>query len=237
MVAGPGAISYSTRKMERRAMQALLKRISTFTAALREGAAAFMRGAGWDCSPVRRIRAELVDYPEGKERNRRLIIFFAALCVFDYMAYSYHTDKNLFDIFPSIPSLGSQVSAPVFFPSLDGTTIVEEMRTIPLFEEEEKTARSLFEAVVQGRRFANTAAAVPVEMILRNVWIRRGPKGAPSVCVFDIEPVMAPPGTGVVRNSEALFRQALEKTVKRNIPGVERVLVLEKGAESRLWEF
>lgn len=237
MVAGPRAISYSTRMTERRAMQALLKRITTLAAALREGAAAFMRGAGWDCSPVRRIRAELVDYPKGKERNRRLIVFFAALCVFDYMAYSYHTDKNLFDIFPPIPSLGSQMRAPVFFPSLDGSTIVQEMRMIPRFEEEENTARCLFETVVEGRRFANTAAAVPVEMILRNVWIRRGPKGAPSVCVFDIEPVMVAPGAEVIKNSEALFRQALEKTVRRNIPGVERVLVLEKGVESRLWEF
>jgi hypothetical protein len=237
MVAAPRAIAYSTLVTERRSMQALLKRITIRAAALREGAAAFMRGAGWDCSPVKRIRAELVDYPAGKERNRRLIIIFAALCIFDYIAYSYHTDKNLFDIFPSIPSLGGQVKASVFFPSLDGAAIVEEKRMIPRFDNEEKTARCLFETVVEGRSYANTAAAVPVEMILRKVWIRRGAKGAASVCVFDIEPVMVAPGARVIRNSETLFREALEKTVKRNIPGVGTVLLLEKGAASRLWEF
>ncbi|MBN2077660.1 MAG: hypothetical protein JW838_01755 [Spirochaetes bacterium] len=218
-------------------MHALLQTIASRVAALKDGTAAFFRGAGWDCSPVKSIREELVDYPEGRERNRRLIIFFAVLFIFDYVAYSYHTDTNLFAIFPSIPSTGSQRTASIYFPSLDGTTIVEEKRTIPCFDDEEKTAQCLFETVVEGRRYANTAAAVPAELLLRKVWIRRGAKGAGGVCVFDIEPVEIASDADVIKNSEALFRQALEKTVKKNMPGMETVLVLEKGAASRLWEF
>ena len=216
-------------------MKGILRTVSSRAAALREGARGFLRGTGWECSSVRRVREELLDYPAGRERNRRLIILFAAIFIFDYAAYSYHTEKNVFDIFPSIPSLGSRRAVTVYLPSLDGATIDEETRTIPDFTDDEQTAKSLFESVVEGRLYENTSTVVPAELFLRKVWIRRD-KGGRGVCVFDIEPVRLAPGASVIENSEALFRRALETTVRKNVPGIDSVLVLEKGAPSLLWE-
>ncbi len=218
-------------------MNTLFAKLSVRVRALKSGAAAFWRGLGWDFPQVRKIRAELIDYPEGTERNRRLIIFFAALFIIDYLAYSYHTDKNIFDIFPSIPSLDSHVSVSVYLPSLDGESIVDEKRMIPRYNSDEKTAKLLFETVVQGRLRANTTAAVPAELFVRKVWIRREGKGTQGLCVFDIEPVRLAPGATVIKNSEALFMRALEKTITENIPTVGGVMILEKGAlNASLWE-
>ena len=40
-----------------------------------------------------------------KERNRVLIILFSLLLIIDYFMICLHIEKNIFDIFPSIPLL------------------------------------------------------------------------------------------------------------------------------------
>lgn len=185
-----------------------------------------------------RIRAELIEYPEKKERNRRLILLFGFVFLFDYLAYSLHTDKNIFDIFPSIPSLADEIPVSVYLPGLDGETIIREKRFIPDYEDDEKTARLLFEIVVKGQLYENTSMAVPADLFVRKVWMQGRGQGRTKTCIIDLEPVEVQEDVPVIRNSERLFKRALEKTITENIPSVKSVLVLEKGIpEAPLWEF
>jgi len=50
-------------------------------------------------------------------------------------------------------------------------------------------------------------------------------------------PVMLEKEIVVVKGSEQMFREALEKTIIENIPGIKKVILLEKGVPGkRLWE-
>jgi hypothetical protein len=184
-----------------------------------------------------RVKAELIEYPNGKERTRRLIILFASLFILDYLMYCLHTDKNVADIFPEIPALDHQKQVSIYIPGLDGATIMNERRSIPVYDSDERTARILFEMVAQGSRYDNTSLAVPVDLFVRQVWIYGKGGNAAKVCVFDIEPAELRPDVGPIINSERLFKSALEKTIKENIPSIKTVMILEKGVPGApLWE-
>jgi hypothetical protein len=184
-----------------------------------------------------RIRSELIDLPDGKERNRRLILLFAFIFLFDYLMYCLHTDKNIVDIFPEIPSLDHYRQVPVYVPSLDGISLIQEKRSIPVYDNDEKTAKALFEFVVKGSLFENTSMAVPVNLFVRKIWIYKRGKGSGKVCVFDFEPAELRSNITVIQNSEKLFKLALEKTITKNIPSVKAVILLEKGVPgTSLWE-
>ncbi len=183
------------------------------------------------------VRTELVEYPNGKERTRRLILLFASLFILDYLMFCLHTDKNVAGIFPEIPSLDNEKQVSIYIPGLDGATITHEPRFIPVYDNDEKTARILFDMVAQGSRYDNTSLAVPVELFVRKVWIYGKGGDAGKVCVFDVEPAELRPDVGPIKNSERLFKSALEKTIKENIPSVKTVMVLEKGVPgATLWE-
>lgn len=183
------------------------------------------------------VRTEIVDYPDRKERTRRIILMFAFLFFLDYLMYCLHTDKNIVDIFPEITPLEQGKTVRVYLPDLDGVTIIAERRSIPKYDSDEKTARVLFEMVVKGSVFDNTSMAAPSGLLLRKVWIYGKPAGKSRTCIFDLEPVELGAKTPVVKNSEALFKQALEKTVTENIPSVKTVMLLEKGVPGTpIWE-
>jgi len=41
----------------------------------------------------------------------------------------------------------------------------------------------------------------------------------------------------VVKGSEQMFKESLEKTITENVPGIKKVILLEKGVPFRkLWE-
>ncbi|MBN2158864.1 MAG: hypothetical protein JW807_05670 [Spirochaetes bacterium] len=184
-----------------------------------------------------KVRTELIEYPEKKERNRRVILLVGFIFLFDYLAYSLHTDKNIFDIFPTIPSLADEVTASVYLPGLDGETIITEKRSIPDYESDEKKARFLFEIVVKGQLYENTSMAVPADLFVRKVWIEGRGQGRTKTCIIDLEPVEVQANVPVIKNSERLFKQALEKTIIENISAVKNVVVLEKGIpDVALWE-
>jgi hypothetical protein len=186
---------------------------------------------------IARIRSDIFEYPDKKERNRRLILLFTFIFVMDYLMYCLHTDKNVVDIFPVIPSFVMEKPVYVYLPSPDGISIIREKRSIPPYESDEKTARLLFETVVRGSIFDNTAMAVPVDLFVRNVWIHGRERGKTRLCVIDVEPAELRSSVAVIKNSESLFRKALEKTITENIPSVRSVLVLEKGVPgAALWE-
>jgi hypothetical protein len=183
------------------------------------------------------VRTEFVEYPAGKERNRRLILLFTGIFIADYLMYCLHTDKNIVDIFPELPSMAQEKNVSVYLPALDGTTIFREKRAIPAYNNDEKTAKLLFEIVAKGSLYDNTAMAVPANLFVRKVWIHGKAGGKGAMCVFDLEPAELRSSATVIKNSESLFKRALEKTITENMPSVKTVLVLEKGVPgTALWE-
>ena len=186
---------------------------------------------------IEKVKTEIIDYPEKKERNRRLIILFASLFLLDYLMYCLHAGKNILDIFPSPPSLDSVKNATLYLPSLDGKSIFAEKRRIPAYDSDEKSARELFDLVARGSLYENTAQVVPVELFVNRVWIYGKNRGKGRICVFDIDPVKFRGNVEIIKNSEDLFGRALEKTIIANIPSIKKVLILEKGIPgTRLWE-
>ncbi len=182
------------------------------------------------------VRSELIEFPDKKEKTRRFILLFAAIFLLDYLMYCLHTDKNIVDLFPEIPSLAHEKKVSVYLPSLDGATMIHEKRAIPVYDSDEKTAKLLFEIVVKGSIFDNTAMAVPANMFVRKVWIQ-GRGAGKKICVIDVDPAELRSSVVVIKNSESLFKRAVEKTITENIPSVKSVLVLEKGIPgTALWE-
>jgi len=57
------------------------------------------------------------------------------------------------------------------------------------------------------------------------------------ICVIDLSPVILEKEINVVKGSEQMFRESLEKTITENIPGIKKVILLEKGVPfKKLWE-
>jgi len=171
-----------------------------------------------------------------KVRNRYLIMALASVFVLDYLMFCYHTDKNVFNIFPSIPLFEETRAVNVFLPSTDGKSLIEEKRDIPIFKDNELYVKYLFEMVVKGSRYDNTSIAVPVNLFVRKIWIYESADSLKR-CVVDLEPPVRDGSLKVIEGSEALFKKALEKTLLANISTISRLEILERGVpDKRLWE-
>jgi hypothetical protein len=188
-------------------------------------------------SIVTLVRTEIIDYPDKKERTRRLILLFTSLFILDYLMYCLHTDKNIADIFPELTPREEGKTVRVYLPDMDGVTILTERRSIPLYDSDEKKAHVLFEMVVKGSMYDNTAMAVPAGLFVRKIWLYGKEGGRNKICVFDLEPAELRSKVTVIKNSENLFKRALEKTITENIPSVKTIIVLEKGVpDAAIWE-
>lgn len=172
---------------------------------------------------------------KGKERNRFIVIFLSSLFLLDYLMFSYHTDKNIFDIFPSIPVIEDKVDISIYIPSLDGASVLKEKRSVPRFGSSERYAKFLIAQVMKGSMYENTMQAVPMDLFVRHVWIA-GDAGK-SVCVIDIVPSFVEENMKIISGTESLFKDAVAKTLKENIPGIENVTILVRGIPGKtLWE-
>ena len=61
--------------------------------------------------------------------------------------------------------------------------------------------------------------------------------GEGKVCVIDLSPATLEKDMNVVKGSEQMFKESLEKTITENVPGIKKVILLEKGVPFRkLWE-
>lgn len=169
------------------------------------------------------------------QRRRILIIFFSVLFILDYLMFCLHTDKNIFDIFPSIPKLESNNICKIYFPSEDGKSVIEEERTVPVFKNDERLAQTLFIMVLKGSNYENTALSIPFDIFLRRVWVFKtnGDSGVNKTCVFDVEAGILRKNSRIIDGSEAVFDEALEKTIKENIPDVYRVEIIENGIPNK----
>jgi len=172
-----------------------------------------------------------------KERNRVILLALSALFVLDYVMLSFHIDKNIFDIFPSLPVLEDKKTVNIYIPSEGCKEILTEKREIYSSLEDESLVQRLFDLVADGSYYENTSENVPVKFLIKKVWLVDEDNGEGRVCVIDLSPATLEKDMSVVKGSESMFKESLEKTITENIPGIKKVILLEKGVPFRkLWE-
>ena len=166
-----------------------------------------------------------------RDRNRFLILLISLLFIMDYLMFCYHADKNVFNIFPSIPLLDTKSTIKVYLPDVDGKSILREIRKVDVQDEKEEHIKSLFNMVVQGFYFDNTTHLVPVNTFVRKVWVYG------DQCVIDVDLSEIKDDVKVVPGSEETFKKALDQTIRENVPSVKSVQILVNGLPGRvLWE-
>jgi len=172
-----------------------------------------------------------------REKTRITILIISAVFFIDYIMFSYYVDKNILDIFPSIPVLESKDEINIYIPSEGCKEILSEKRKIDTDVEDNILVKKLVALVAEGSYFENTSSNVPVKLLVKNVWITPDENGGGKICLIDISPVILERNIAIIAGSEQMFRESLEKTVKENVPGITRVILLEKGVPFRkLWE-
>jgi len=166
-----------------------------------------------------------------KERNRKLLLFISVVCIVDYLALSYLADKNIFDVFPSLPVLDTRDEIVVYLPDLQASTMMKENRMITRSDDIHIQVRELVKIVARGSKYENTAILVPVDLLVRKVWIEG------DTCAVDIGLLKIAGNATIIEGSEKAFREAISKTIKENIESISRVILLENGIPGkRLWE-
>jgi len=172
-----------------------------------------------------------------KEKNRIVLLALSSLFILDYFMFSYHIDKNIFDIFPSIPVLEGKKTVNIYIPSEGCTEILAEKREVYSSLENESLVQRLFDLVADGSYFENTSENVPADFLIKKIWLVDAENGEGKVCVIDLSPATLEKEIIVVKGSEQMFKESLEKTITENIPEIKKVILLEKGVPFRkLWE-
>ncbi|HOO70382.1 MAG TPA: hypothetical protein PK926_01385 [Spirochaetota bacterium] len=177
------------------------------------------------------------------EKKRILIIGLSLFFFMDYIMFCYLTEKNIFDIFPSIPSLTKSHEVTLFLPTFNDMSLEKETRNIPLFVDKEREVMHLFYEVIRGSKFENTSLFVPLDIFIRKIWFVENEKTVPQTgerkvdCIIDVEPGLIDEKITVIPGSEDLFVKALEKTIKENYPSVTSVSILDRGIPGRrMWD-
>ncbi len=164
------------------------------------------------------------------ERNRLLVLFISLLIIFNYVLFCYHTNKNIFNIFPAIPQLDNRTDINVFLPDQDAKEILKETRRILIPHEKEEYVEFLFNIVVRGSIYDNTSHIVPVKTHIRKIWLHEGS------CIIDIALSELKNNARIVPGSEESFRVAVEKSIKENINSIKNVSILLNGIPHvKLW--
>ena len=172
-----------------------------------------------------------------KEKNRIYILATSSLFLLIYIMFSYHIDKNIFNIFPSIPLLEDKKTINIYIPSEECKEILTEEREVYSKLEDESLIEKLFDLVCAGSYFENTSENVPIDLLIKKIWIVDVENGDGKVCVIDLSPIILDKDIHVVKGSEQMFKDALEKTITSNVPEIKKVILLEKGVPFRkLWE-
>lgn len=164
-----------------------------------------------------------------RERSRFLVLSISLVLLADYLMFCYLADKNIFNIFPALPRLDFRTPVHVYVPDRDAKSILKETRRIRIPEDKEVFAAMLYRAVSMGSMFDNTAAIVPVKTYVRYAWVRG------DNCVIDIDFDTAKGKITPIPGSYEAFVNALEKTMKDNIPGVKNVYLVVNGVKRSAW--
>jgi hypothetical protein len=169
-----------------------------------------------------------------KYRNKFLIISLSLLFIADYVMFSFLTDKNIFNIFPSIPVLNDQKEISIHLPSLESENLIKETRMAPAFSDNERFIKFLFKTVVRGSIYENTSVLIPSELLIKKIWFHGD---GDSICVIDIENKILDQDMKIVKGSEDKFKNAIDTTIMENIKSIKKVMILNSGVYGkRLWE-
>ncbi|MGQ9844523.1 MAG: hypothetical protein ACUVRK_13315 [Spirochaetota bacterium] len=173
----------------------------------------------------------LTNPPEDtKKRYRVILLVVSVLCIVDYAAISVLTDKNFFDIYPSLPALDTRDTIDIFVADLDAKSILKETRQVLLSGDNESRVRRLVKLVAEGSEFENTRAVAPIDIIVRHVWFYD------TTCIIDCELGTIEGNVPYIPDSFKAFNKALEQTLSHNIPGITKVVLLEHGIYGKnLW--
>ncbi|MBN2401558.1 MAG: hypothetical protein JXN64_04090 [Spirochaetes bacterium] len=162
------------------------------------------------------------------ERNRFLMISLASLFLFDYLLFCYISARNPFNIFPSFPLLEDKKLINVYLPDIDGKTILKETREISVPDDKKGYAKILIDLVIKGSIFENTSIAVPITLFNRKIWFSQ------DMCIIDFVPSLTANTKKNIADSDAAFKEALEKTISENIPSIKKIKLLERGIPGRV---
>ena len=172
-----------------------------------------------------------------RERNRVMLLSVSGLCLFGYLMICMLTDKNVFNIFPPVPAIKETKKINIYIPSESCTEIIQEERRVFSDLKDDKLVHRIFYLVAAGSRFENTMSNVPAKFIIKKIWIVDSEEGDGKTCLIDLMPVIIEKEIVVVKGSEQMFRDALEKTIIENVPGIKKVILLEKGVPyKKLWD-
>lgn len=167
-----------------------------------------------------------------RERNRFLVLSLALLFIFDYLMFCYNIEKNPFDVFPTIPVIDNTHLVNVFVPDTDGVTILKEKRIIPVMDEKKSIVRLLVKKVIIGSDRKNTSMMVPVKLRIRDIKIFN------EICIVDLSVIASKEKVKMIKNSESLFKKAVEKTLIDNLPSIKKILILRRGIPNvNIWEY
>ncbi len=162
-------------------------------------------------------------------RTRFLVLLISLMLIADYLMFCFHTDKNIFNIFPALPRLDFQSDIVIHVPDLDAKTILREGRRVLVPEKKENYAALIYKMVVKGSKFENTAHIVPVITYVRNIWV------SGDNCVIDVDYEAGKERIEAVQGSDDAFSLSLEKSIMDNIPGIKKVHLLLNGFPRKLW--
>jgi hypothetical protein len=166
-----------------------------------------------------------------RKRQKRIVILAVSLIIIaDYLMICFHTGKNPVDIFPSIPVLDLRDEIVVYLPSPQGT-MLKENRLIQIPDNREIFIKRLTQFVTNGSAYENTRAMSPIKGNIRKVWIHDG------TCVIDMWLESLDDDAPIIQGSEQLYRDAVKKTVMKNIGEIRDVIILENGIPGKkIWE-
>ena len=172
-----------------------------------------------------------------KEYNRVMFLSITGLCFFGYLMLCLLTEKNVFNIFPPVPAIKENRKINIYIPSEGCTGIIQEQRRVFSDIDEDKLVHRIFYLVAAGSQYENTMSNVPAKFIIKKIWIVDNEEGDGKTCLIDLMPVILEKEIVVVKGSEQMFREALEKTIIENVPGIKKVILLEKGVPyKKLWD-
>jgi len=167
--------------------------------------------------------------------NRKIIIISFFLLLFNYLLFSVIIERSPFDLFPQKPLLGKKEEITLYLPSLNGKTFFEEKRLMKIPKQNKAWLKVLLEEVIKGSAFENTSQTVPVNLFLKKIWIHK--EGEKNIAVLDFDPFELNQNVDLIKNSGKNFKLALTKTIKKNLPEINDVYLLESGQSSaNLWD-
>ena len=177
-----------------------------------------------------------------KDKRRLMVLGFAGVFLLDYLMFCFHIEKNPLNIFPAIPLQKEAREIEIYVPYIEEMTLNKEKREAPVFEEKKRYVTHLFYEITRGSKFENTSILMPYELSIREIWffkdMTEGQGRGTETCVIDLEAGIMKKKTHVLKGSEELFKKALAKTIKENIPDISDVLLVERGIPGRvLWDF